>query len=131
MNTTSPSDSEGLAVTLSKVFPSGFIDITALMTLIGSDIAEQLVLGNRGAAGLAWVGMSLFGSLSAIRASFAASIPGWLRQMLGIKDSAADAAVGLTLHLSSKYMGRECRARKNLGEAIGVLCQRRKKVKLL
>ena len=45
----------------------GLIEIAALTALIGSTTAESLVLGNKGAAGLVWGTMSIFGALSVIR----------------------------------------------------------------
>ena len=45
----------------------GLIEIAALTALVGSTTAESLVLGNKGAAGLVWGTMSIFGALSVIR----------------------------------------------------------------
>ncbi|KAF8227144.1 hypothetical protein L208DRAFT_1405881 [Tricholoma matsutake] len=56
-------------------FGSSFIDFTALTTLIGSAAAESLVLGNHGAAGVAWATMSAFGLAWVIRACISTAIP--------------------------------------------------------
>ena len=45
----------------------GLIEIAAWTALIGSTREESLVLGNKGAAGLVWGTMSVFGALSVIR----------------------------------------------------------------
>jgi hypothetical protein len=108
---------------ITGVLGTGLIEITALTTLIGSNTAEQLALGNRGATGLAWMVMSTFGTLSVIKACVAASTPSWLRETLGVRNAMTDAAVGLSLDLSSVYMDM---VRRNLGEAIGVTCERRR-----
>ena len=53
----------------------GLIEIAALTALIGSTTAESLVLGNKGAAGLVWGTMSIFGALSVIRGCVRVSAP--------------------------------------------------------
>ena len=112
----------------SGLLGSGLIEITALTTLIGSSTTEQLTLGERGAGGLSWVGMSMFGSISILRSCVSASTPTWLRDTLGVRNPTTDAATGLTLDLSSTYMDREDMARKNMKEALGVMCESRKQV---
>jgi len=112
----------------SGLFGSGLVEITALTTLIGSSTTEQLTLGDRGAAGLSWAGMSMFGSISIMKSCVAASTPTWLRETLGVRNSTADAAIGLGLNLSSTYLDREDMARKNMKEALGVICESRKRV---
>jgi len=126
-NTTS-STSQGGSQSIYNPLGTGLIEIAALTALFGSGTASQLTLGNRGAAGLAWVGMSIFGSVSVLKACVAASIPSWLRETLGVRNAMADAAVGLSLSLSSVEKDREDLARKSLGEAVGVVCERRKLV---
>jgi hypothetical protein len=135
MSETDPLQSEasgaqvkGVAAVVSNTFGSGLIEITALTALIGSSTAEQLALGNRGAAGLAWVGMSTFGCSSIIRACVAGSTPNSLRDTLGVRNAAIDSAIGLNLDLSSTYMSREDLARKNLGETVGIMCENKKAV---
>jgi hypothetical protein len=107
---------------------SGLIEITALTTLIGSSTTEQLTLGDRGAGGLSWVGMSMFGSISILKSCVSASTPTWLRDTLGVQNSTTDGAIGLGLDLSSTYMDREDMARKNMKEVLGVTCESRKHV---
>jgi hypothetical protein len=113
---------------LSGLIGSGLIEITALTALIGSPTAEQLALGDRGAAGLGWVGMSMFGTLSILNSCIAASTPTWLRETLGVRNAATDAALGLGLDLSSAYLDREDLARMSMKDAIGVTCESRKRV---
>src|SRR5437667_10272727 len=104
---------------------TSLVEIAALSTLIGSATAESLILGNRGAAGLPWAAMSTFGSLSVVKACIAAATPSWLRETLGVRNAATDSAIGLSLDLASKYMTREDMARRNLEEAVGIMCERR------
>lgn len=73
---------------------SGFVEIATLATLIGASTAESLVLGSRGAAGLPYAAMSVFGSPFLIKACVSASTPGWLRETIGVKNALSDAAVG-------------------------------------
>jgi hypothetical protein len=105
---------------------SGLIEIAALTALIGSATAESLTLGNKGAAGLAWAAMSTFGALSVVKACVAGATPGWLRETLGVRNDATDSAIGLSLDLNSGYRNREDMASKNLGEAVGVTCERQR-----
>jgi len=101
---------------------SGLVEIAAITALIGSTTAESLVLGNRGAPGLAWSSMSVFGALSVTKGCIAAATPGWLRETMGVRNGLTDSAIGLSLNLASKYMNREDMARKNLGEvSVGVM----------
>jgi len=103
---------------------NGLVEIAALTTMIGSVTAASLVLGNKGATGLPWAAVSSFGSLSVIKSCVAAATPGWLRETLGVRTSNVDSAVGLSLNLASKYNDREDLARKNLGDAIAITCQK-------
>jgi len=64
-------------------FGNGLVEISALTALIGATIAEALVLGEQGAAGMPWAAMSSFGIVFLIKACIAASTPGWLRDSLG------------------------------------------------
>ena len=97
----------------------GLIEIAALTALIGSTTAESLILGNKGAAGLVWGTMSVFGALTIIRACIAAATPDWLRDTLGVRAKEIDAAVGLALRLDQK--DRKGRAR--VGGAVGLACK--------
>ncbi|KAI0293864.1 hypothetical protein B0F90DRAFT_1821759 [Multifurca ochricompacta] len=78
------------------------VPFTALTTLIGSDIAEKLALGERGPAGLVWSIASVFGAPSVIKAFISGASPGWLRSLLGLRSIASDRAVGLDLKLARK-----------------------------
>ena len=97
----------------------GLIEIGALTALIGSTTAASLVLGNKGAAGLLWGTMSIFGALSVIKACVAAATPDWLRETLGVRNKETDAAVGLSLDLDSKSLQKKAR----LAGAVGVACK--------
>ena len=104
-------------------FGNGLIEIAALTTLIGSSTTGDLVLGNRGAAGLVWGSISAFGSSSVIKACASAASPGWLRQMLGLRTASSDKAVGLDLSLSpEKRVARRMRATLDEPGPIGVSC---------
>ncbi|KAL9610885.1 MAG: hypothetical protein Q9167_004426 [Letrouitia subvulpina] len=91
-------------------FGGGLVDIAALTAIIGSTTAKSLVLGNRGAAGLVWGTMSFFGTLVVIKACIAAAIPGWLREIIGVKNEETDAALGSVLTLSDKSLQSRQRA---------------------
>ena len=106
-----------------KVGP-GLIEIGALSALIGSQTAASLSLGDRGVAGLPWAAISMFGFLSIIQACVAAATPSWLRESLGVRTSATDFSVGMSLDLSTKDKSRDNTARKNQVEAIGIICER-------
>ena len=93
----------------------GLVEIAALTALIGSSSAESLMLGSKGAAGLPWAAMSMFGAIFIIKACVAASTPGWLRDTMGVRNSRSDEAIGLTLDLA-----RSDRGKKIAGEAVGV-----------
>ena len=97
----------------------GLIEIGALTALIGSTTAASLVLGNKGAAGLLWGTMSIFGALSVIKACVAAATPDWLRETLGVRNKETDAAIGLSLDLDSKSLQKKSR----VTGALGVACK--------
>ena len=82
-------------------FGSTFIDITALTTLIGSSAAEALILGDHGAAGVAWATTSAISLIWVIRACIGAASPGWLRETMGIRTPLSDQAVGMELPSNS------------------------------
>lgn len=97
----------------------GLIEIAALTALIGSTTAESLVLGNKGAAGLLWGTMSIFGALSVIKACIAAATPDWLRETLGVRTKETDGAIGVSLNLDSKSVPSIRRGTS----AVGVACK--------
>ena len=103
----------------SSSFGGGLIEVAALTALIGSTTAEALVLGNKGAAGLVWGTMSVFGSLSVIRACIAATTPDWLRETLGVRSKETDMAVGLRLRLDDRIL----KTRSRVGGAVGIACK--------
>ena len=86
----------------SITFGNSLIPVGALTTLIGSDIAEMLALGERGSAGLVWSVASAFGAPSVIKACISGASPGWLRSLLGFRSIASDRAIGLDLNLALK-----------------------------
>ncbi|KAF8964209.1 hypothetical protein BDZ97DRAFT_917807 [Flammula alnicola] len=98
---------------------NGLVEIGALTTLIGSTIAESLVLGNGGSSGLVWGTISAFGSPSVIRACISGASPGWLRAMLGLRSASSDAAVGLQSEFSL-YSEAARKVRINLDFPLGI-----------
>ena len=107
------------SITSSLNLGGGLIEIGALTARIGSTTAASLVLGNKGAAGLLWGTMSVFGALSVIKACVAASTPDWLRETLGVRNKETDAAIGLSLDLDSKSLHKKSR----VTGAVGVDCE--------
>jgi hypothetical protein len=98
---------------------TGLIEVAGLTALIGSATATSLILGDRGAAGLPWAVMSIFGALHIVRACMAAITPGWLRDTLGVRSNETDLAVGWSLDLAMGCL----RSRNRVGGAIGVACE--------
>lgn len=76
-------------------FGSSLIEIAALTSLIGSTAAESLALGDKGPAGLVWAMMTVFGAIPVVRLFIATSVPGWLRESMGVSNTKSDAVVGL------------------------------------
>jgi len=83
---------------------NGLIEITAITTLAGATIAESLTLGSRGAAGLPWAAMSSFGSFYLVKACIAASMPGWLRETVGVNSPLCRTILGVSSTLDKKTM---------------------------
>lgn len=102
---------------------NGLVDLAALTTLIGSSIAESLVLGDRGFGGLPWAGISAFGMLSVLRGCITGATSGWLREILGVRNTISDGALGMSL-LLQKDMRSDEKARRSLGNAAGIVCKR-------
>jgi hypothetical protein len=117
MNTTQGDGSNFYSV----YFGNNLIEIGALTTLIGSTIAENLILGERGPAGLVWAANSAFGAPSVIKACISGASSGWLRALLGLRNAASDKAVGLDLELAQNSKGA-MRVRRTLDLPLGVSC---------
>ncbi len=103
-------------------FDNGFVEITALTTLISSSAAASLALGSRGPSGLAWAATSAFGIIAVVKACLSAAAPGWLRETIGVRSSASDLAVGLPLDLGSDSSNSR-RVRKTLDRPIAIQCR--------
>ncbi|KAJ7648096.1 hypothetical protein FB45DRAFT_895237 [Roridomyces roridus] len=100
-------------------FSNNLVEVGALTALIGSSAAESLILGNRGAAGVAWAATSSFGTISVVKACFCGANSGWLRETLGIRTAASDSAVGLELPYASNRAAKIRRSR-NAGEPMAI-----------
>ncbi|KAI9860337.1 MAG: hypothetical protein M1813_006226 [Trichoglossum hirsutum] len=103
---------------------SGLTEVAAVATLIGAPIAEALMHGLKAAAGLAWAPNSTFGAIHVTKACLAASIPDWLRESCGLRNSYVDAAIGVML---PHYEGIQSRSRQDLGDAQAMLIESVKK----
>lgn len=104
---------------------NGLVEIGALTTLIGSNAAGDLALGNRGSAGMVWGSITTFGNSSVIRACAGAALPGWLRHVLGLRTRAADEAVGMDLPLVGGRKGKFAQAvrSRELSGPLGLLSE--------
>ena len=78
-------------------FGNGFVELAMLTTLVGPTAAETLVLGNHGAAGLAWATMSAFGTGRVIRACLSGACAPWLREIMGLRSKLIDSSLGMEL----------------------------------
>ncbi|KAL0063932.1 hypothetical protein AAF712_009122 [Marasmius tenuissimus] len=117
------SDSGSASLLSTLNFGNGLIEIAALTTLIGSTTAGDLILGNRGAAGLVWGPISAFGASTVIRACASAASPGWLRQMLGLRTLLSDKATGMDLSLAlGNKVARRIRGTMDDVGPLGVSC---------
>ncbi|KAJ7496517.1 hypothetical protein FB451DRAFT_1207977 [Mycena latifolia] len=86
-------------------FSNNLVEISALTALIGSSVAESLILGNR-------MGRDE-------RACFCGANGGWLRETLGIRTTSSDLAVGLELPHDSALAAK---VRRNIGEPLAIFC---------
>ena len=100
-------------------FGNGFVDLTMLTTLVGPAAAETLVLGNHGAAGLAWAAMSAFGTGRVISACLSGACAPWLREIMGLRSKLIDSSLGM--ELSSKANGKITNIIRNRYAAEGPL----------
>ena len=116
-NSTTNTISSGFAFN----FGSNLIKIGALTALIGPNIAETLVLGDRGSVGLVWGTISTFGASSIIKACISGASSGWLRALLGLRDKASDVAIGLDLELARDSRGAS-KVRSTFDVPLGVSC---------
>ena len=96
MNSTPPTSAFSFNLQVPN-FGNGFVELAMLTTLVGPAAAENLVLGNHGAAGLAWATMSAFGTGQVISACFSAACIPWLREILGLRSKVADSSLGMEL----------------------------------
>ncbi|KAJ7583478.1 hypothetical protein C8J56DRAFT_954139 [Mycena floridula] len=101
-------------------FSNNLVELSALTALVRSSIAESLVLGNRGAAGIAWAATSSFGTISVVKACFCGANSGWLRETLGIRSPSSDTALGLELSYDSN---RAAKVRRDMGEPLAIFCR--------
>ncbi|KAJ6505684.1 hypothetical protein C8R47DRAFT_134102 [Mycena vitilis] len=100
-------------------FSNNLVEVSALTALVGSSVAESMVLGNRGSGGIAWAATSSFGTISVVKACCSAACSGWLRETLGIRSVSCDVAVGLYLPHDS---ARAEKIRRNTGEPMAIFC---------
>ena len=96
-------------------FGNAFVEISALTTFIGSSVAESLILGNEGGAGVAWATMSAFGLMDIVKTCVGAASPGWLRTVIGARSENTDEAVGLEVASSERGRGA-MKVRRSYGE---------------
>jgi hypothetical protein len=102
MNSTPPTSTFSFNIQVPD-FGNGFVELAMLTTLVGHAAAETLVLGNHGAAGLAWATMSAFGTGRVISVCLSAACAPWLREIMGIRSKVTDSSLGM--ELSSKANG--------------------------
>ncbi|KAJ7658176.1 hypothetical protein DFH06DRAFT_1407786 [Mycena polygramma] len=100
-------------------FSNNLVEVSAFTALVGSSVAESMVLGNRGSGGIAWAATSSFGTISVVKACCSAACSGWLRETLGIRSASCDLAVGLYLPHDS---ARAEKIRRHTGEPMALFC---------
>jgi hypothetical protein len=91
------------------------VELSTLTTFIGSSVAESLILGNEGGAGVAWAAMSAFGLMDIVETCVGAAILGWLRTVIGARSENTDVAVGLEVASSQRGRGA-MKVRRSYGE---------------
>lgn len=99
-NTTTTTSQEGVVASGYRI-SLGLVEISALATLIGATNAEALALGLAAAPGLPWAPISTFGAVHVIKVSLAAVMSDRIRQALGLRSTAVDSAVGMSLEIDS------------------------------
>ena len=110
MNSTGPASTFSFNLQLPNI-GNGFVELAMLTTLLGPAAAETLVLGNRGAAGLAWATMSAFGTGRVISACLSGACAPWLREIMGLRSNVTDSSLGMELSSSSKIINVGSRSR--------------------
>ncbi|KAF8810449.1 hypothetical protein BYT27DRAFT_7253705 [Phlegmacium glaucopus] len=78
-------------------FSTGFIELAMLTTLVGSATAETMILGNHGAAGLAWATMSTFGTGQLISACLSGACTPWLQEIMGLHSKITNSSLSMEL----------------------------------
>lgn len=102
VNSTKPTSAFGFNLQVPN-FGNGFVELAMLTILMGPASAATLVLGNHGAAGLAWATMSAFGTGRVIGACLSGACAPWLREIMGLRSKLIDSCLGM--ELSSKANG--------------------------
>ncbi|KAF7378503.1 hypothetical protein MSAN_00277900 [Mycena sanguinolenta] len=120
MSNTSAGPDSPLSFSSSFGFSNNLVDVSALTALIGSSVAESMVLGNRGSGGVAWAATSSFGTISVVKSCCSAASSGWLRETLGIRTPLCDSAVGMCLPHDS---ARASKVRRNAGDPVALFCR--------
>ena len=99
MNSTKSTSAFGFNLQVPN-FGNGFVQLAMLTILVGPAAAESLVLGNHGAAGLAWATMSAISTGRVISACLSGACAPWLREIMGLRSKVIDSSLGM--ELSSK-----------------------------
>ncbi|EDR02016.1 uncharacterized protein LACBIDRAFT_332786 [Laccaria bicolor S238N-H82] len=96
-------------------FGNTWVGLWVFTAFISSSVAESLILGNEGGAGVAWAAMSAFGLMNIAKTCVGAASTGWLRTVIGARSENTDVAVGL--EVSSGQRGRGAmRVRRSYSE---------------
>ena len=91
-----------------STFSAGLVQISGLSTMIGSRSIDELSLGLKGASGLVWAPISTFGLLKAMKTWIAGVTPPSFRDVLGLRSTVVDDAVGFALwSQTNKPLGYE------------------------